>query len=379
MQETVENIKLQNSDEIDLIEVFRKIWDGRKTIFKLMAIFFFIGIIIVIASPKEYKSEVTLLVETGAGNSGISNLMQQFGGLAGFSLGANMNEEALTPELYPDIIKSTPFLLEIMEKKVTESKYDSTLTVFDYIKLHTRRGVGSYVMGYTIGLPGKIIGWVRGKDENQKPISITIADKSPAYRPLKLTPEQSGVAGELAKRIKAKQGESSTTLSISVEMQDPVVAAQLVDSVVSSLTRYIVDYRTQKAKTDLKFVEERHKEAEDRYRIAQRNLAGFKDRNKNIIMASALTSEQNLQAEFNLAFNVYNTLSQQLEQSKMKVQEKTPVFKVMEPAKVALGKNKPRTSLIIIGVIFLGGIIGIGLVFGRLLTSSIILSKHVIK
>lgn len=363
MSETSENKKPVETDEIDLIEVFRKIWDGRKTIFKWMGIFFVIGIIIIIFSPKEYKSEVTLLVETGSGSNGMGGLLQQFGGLAGINLGAGAGEDALTPELYPDIIKSTPFLLEVMDQKVTESKYDSTLKVSEYIQRHTRPSFGSLVMGYTVGLPGKIIGWVRGKPKNPQP-----ATRNP-IGPLKLTFEQSGVAGELTKRINAKQGESSTTLNISVEMQDPVVAAQLVDSVVSSLTRYIVDYRTQKAKTDLKFVEERHKEAEDKYRIAQRNLAGYKDRNRNVTLASALTSEQNLQAEYNLTFNIYNTLSQQLEQAKMKVQEKTPVFKVVEPAKVDSQNYKPLFRVVLLAMIFLGFLVGLGSLF----------LKHVVK
>lgn len=359
MNETAQNTKPVESDEIDLIEVFRQIWDGRKTILKWMGIFFVLGIIIIIFSPKEYKSEVTLLVETGSGSSGMSGLLQQFGGLPGINLGAAAGEDALTPELYPDIIKSTPFLLEVMDQKVTESKYDSTLKVSEYIQRHTQPSFGSLVIGYTVGLPGKVIGWVRGKPKVLEPR----AAKSQELRPFKLTSEQSGVAGELINRIKTKQGETSTTVNIGVEMQDPVVAAQLVDSVVSSLTRYIVDYRTQKAKVDLKFVEERHKEAEDKYRIAQRNLAGYKDRNKNVILASALTSEQNLQAEYNLAFNVYNTLSQQLEQAKMKVQEKTPVFKVLEPAKIPLGKSNPNSGIIIFGMLLFGLFTGIAIIF----------------
>jgi uncharacterized protein involved in exopolysaccharide biosynthesis len=360
MDKDLKDKQSSDSDEIDLIEVFRKIWDGRKTIFKWMGIFFVIGIIIVIASPKEYKSEITLLVETGSGSNGMSGLLQQFGGLAGLSgLGSGQGEDALTPELYPDIIKSTPFLLEIMNEKVTDSKYDSTISVQDYIERHNRPGVGQVVLGNTLGLPGKIIGWIKGKPKIHE-------TKIPKQKgPLKLTPQQSGIIGELANRIKAKQGESNSTLVISVEMQDPKVAALLVDSVVKSLTTYIIDYRTQKAKTDLKFVEERHKEAEEKYRIAQRNLAGYKDRNKNVILASALTSEQNLQAEYNLAFNIYNTLSQQLEQAKMKVQEKTPVFKVVEPAKVALMKSKPRTSLILVGMFFLGGFVGMGIILSK--------------
>ncbi len=98
MAESGNSTKLQ-SDEIDLIEVFRKIWDGRKTVYKSMAVCFVIGLIIALGSPKEYKSEVTLLVESGSNMNGMTGLLQQFGGLAGINLGAATGEEALTPEL----------------------------------------------------------------------------------------------------------------------------------------------------------------------------------------------------------------------------------------------------------------------------------------
>jgi uncharacterized protein involved in exopolysaccharide biosynthesis len=349
----IENKNQNQSDEIDLIEVFHKIWDGRKTIFKWMGIFFVIGIIIIIFSPKEYKSEVTLLVETGSGSNGMGGLLQQFGGLAGINLGAGAGEDALTPELYPDIIKSTPFLLEVMDQKVTESKYDSTLKVSEYIQRHTRPSLGSLVMGYTIGLPRKVVGFLRG-EPNQS------SDNNLIEGPLKLTQSQSDIAIELSKRMRGKVEEPLGTLVISVQMQDPKAAAIFVDLVIKSLTRYIIEYRTQKAKIDLQFVEGRHAEAETKFRLAQKNLASYRDRNKNLILASALTSEQNLQAEYNLAFNIFNTLSQQLEQAKMKLQEKTPVFKVVEPAMISLKKDKPKTSLVLIVTLFMGICFGSG-------------------
>lgn len=362
MSEIIENNnKTAQNDEIDLIEVFKKIWAGRKIIYKSMVICFVIGLIVALGTPKEYKSEVTLLVETGSGSNGMSGLLQQFGGLAGINLGgANGGADALRPDLYPDVIKSTPFLLEVLDQKVTESKYDSTLSVSQYLDRHTRSSLMSIIIGNTIGLPGKIIGWVRGKPKNDEP-----STKNQRARPLKLTPEQSGAIGALSGCIKAKEGESKNTLVISVEMQDPVVAAQLTDSVVKSLTKYITDYRTQKAKTDMQFVAISTAEAELKYKQTQRALASYSDQNINVILASARTEEQRLQAEYTLAFNVYNTLSQQLEQAKLKVQQETPIFKVLNPAQVALQKSKPKTSLILIAMVFLGGFIGVGIIFIR--------------
>lgn len=356
-----ENLK-NNNDEIDLIEVFKKIWDGRKTIYKSVAVFFIIGLIIAFGSPKEYKSETTLLVETGSGSSSMNGLLQQFGGLAGINLGGvGTGTDALRPDLYPDVIKSTPFLLEVMDQKVIESKWDSTLTVSQFIERHTHSSLLSIIMGYTIGLPGKIIGAIGGRNKLQP------ATNNLQHLPLKLTPKQSGTIGSLTERIKAKEGKSNNTLVISVEMQDPIVAAQLADSVVKSLTKYIIDYRTQKARTDLQFVVKSHAEAEVKYKQAQQALAFYTDQNKNVILASAKTTEQRLQSEFTLAFNIYNTLSQQLEQAKLKVQQETPIFKVLNPAEVPLQKSEPKTSLILVGMIFLGGFIWFGIIFGKIL------------
>jgi len=110
MPEQTENNKPVQNDEIDLIEVFKKIWAGRKTIYKSVAICFVLGLIVAL----EYKSEVSLLVESESKSGGMSGLLQQFGGLAVINFGAAGGADALSPQLYPDVIKSTPFFLEIM-------------------------------------------------------------------------------------------------------------------------------------------------------------------------------------------------------------------------------------------------------------------------
>ena len=360
MPESQDTNEINQKDKIDLIDILHKIKKGRKTLYKTIALFVVIGFILAIGTPKEYKSSVTLLVESGGGSSGMSGLLQQVGGLAGISLGSGGGKDALSPELYPDVVKSTPFLLEVMNQKVIESKYDSILTVAQFLEHRTKSSIGSIVMDYTFGLPGKIIGWIKGKPKNQQQ---NFKDR----KPFKLTHEQSVILGSLSSCIntKTKTGESANTLIISVELQDPQVAALLVDSVVKCLTKYVIDYHTQKAKTDLHFAEQRQAEAEAKYILAQRALAAHKDQNKNVVFATARAEEERLQAEYNLAFNIFNGLSQQLEQAKMKLQENTPVFKIMEPAQVPLQKSKPKTSLILMAMVFLGGLEGIGIIFGK--------------
>jgi len=352
--------KKENKDsEIDLIGILRIIWIGRKTIIRSMIVFLVIGVVNIIFTPKSYRSNVTLVVETNNASSGMSSILQQYGGL----LGINMNKsekEALGPDLYPEVIQSTPFLLDLMKLKVTESKFDSTITLENYIKYHMRSSFMSILYGYTVGLPGKIISWI---SKSKKPVTefkIPGQVTDSIYSPIKLTDEQLTIVNTLAGSIGTEQDfKKSNKFVISVELQDPMVVAQVTSYVVKSLTKYITEYRTKKAKSDLKFVEARTTEAEARYIEAQQALAVYKDRNKNVILSSVLTEEERLQSEYDLAFSLFSALEKQLEQSKIKVQEETPVFNIMDPAQIPLKKSKPQTTSSIIEMLFLGSCIGI--------------------
>ena len=154
-------------------------------------------------------------------------------------------------------------------------------------------------------------------------------------------------------------------------MQDPLVVAQVTSSVVKKLTKYIIEYRTKKAKTDLNFIEKSTFQAESKYLEAQQKLAAYKDRNKNVILSSVQIEEEKLESEFDLAFSVYSALAKQLEQAKIKVQEETPVFNVIDPVQVPLKKSKPKTSMTLVVMLFLGGCVGAWIVFGKLFINNL--------
>ena len=54
-----------------------------------------------------------------------------------------------------------------------------------------------------------------------------------------------------------------------------------------------------------------------------------------------------------------------METQQLQVKEDTPVFTIIKPVSVPLEKSKPNRPMILIIWTFLGGIIGIGMVFGR--------------
>ena len=329
-----------------------------------MAAGFLLAVVVVLVTPKQYQTQVKLLAETGSKN-GAGGLLGQLGGMSGLNLGGlsglmggSSEKDALTPELYPEIVKSTPFLIEVLGQKVTESKHGLTMTVAEYLSSHNKAPFSGIKEIFT-----------------GKPVTATVF-KAPSDPKaiLKLSKDQMELAKGLADIINLSvasasegglTGGGSKVITVSVEVQDPFVSAQLADSVVGSLKNYIISYNTGKAKKDMDFVKARFNEARDRYYATQQALASHNDRNLNVITSSANMSKERLQTENALASNIYNSMAQVMEQAKLKVQDQTPVFTVIEPAKVPLIKSKPKGVIIAMGLMFVGAFVGVGVVFIR--------------
>jgi uncharacterized protein involved in exopolysaccharide biosynthesis len=144
-----------------------------------------------------------------------------------------------------------------------------------------------------------------------------------------------------------------------------LLSAQVADQARELLQKYITRYKIEKASDQLAFIEERYQEKKKEFEKAQERLAWFRDQNKNVSSAVARTGEERLQSEYSIAMNVYNELAKQLEQAKIQVKEETPVFSILEPAMVPRERAKPKRAMILGIWLFLGAILGTGLIFGK--------------
>ena len=350
-EDKVQNMVPQQPEEqeIDLIELAQKVWAERKLVFKACGIAAFIGLVVAFSIPKEYSTEVTLAPET-AGKSG-GGSMGALAAMAGINIGGSSGEDALSPELYPDIVKSTPFLLELFDVKVKDQKERIDTTLYAYLDDYQR---GPW-WGAVISAPFKVLGWTLSLFKDKEPeVKNVKAD------PFKLTRDEAKVADALSKRISVSVDKKTGVTTLAVTMQDPLISASLTDTVMHCLQNYITDYRTNKARHDLAFTEKLYKEAKAGYTDAQKKYATFVDANQNIILLSYRAEQERLQNEMNLAYSVYTQVSQQLQMSKAKVQEITPVYTVVQPASVPLRAAKPNKIMILIGFIFLAGVGSIG-------------------
>lgn len=337
-----ENNKIHEEEikEIDLIVLFRKLYSNRKKIYKSIGIGIIAGVIIGFSLQKEYQVSVSLSPESGiTGTSGLSGIASMFG--LG-SASAGFGEDALTFNMFPEIVKTNPFALEMLQIPIQTQKGDSII-LYDYLDTEKKPW-----WNYVMGAPGMLIGGIKSlfKKEQKDSIKTTI-------NPFYLTPEQSGRIGMLKKILKVETDKKSNMTKVTISLQDPLAAAIVADSAVHKLQEYITDYRTRKAKQDYDFQLSLCKQHKKEYFEAQQEYAKFADANRNVILQTVTSEKDRLQKKLSLAEQIYSQSMGQLQVLRGKLQEAKPVFAVVEPATVPLFPTSPNKMFIIIAFAFL--------------------------
>lgn len=328
---------------IDWMGILRRVLAIRKTLCKAAGVGLVIGILIALGIPKQYTVSVTLSPEVSGGNSGSSGLASMAASFLGANVGST-SPDALNATLAPDIVASTPFLLELLDARVISQnqKIDTTLTAY----LDEQK---SPWWSYIMAAPSMAIGGIRSlfnKEEEASKDSIQSGT-------IQLNEEDAAKLGGLKKAILAEPDKKSGIITLTVTLQDPKITATMADTVVSKLQQYIIAYRTRKAKEDCEYLEKLYKERQQEYYAAQRHYAHYVDANSNMVFQSTMAERERLQNDMNLAYQVYSQVAQQLQVARAKVQEEKPVFAVVEPAVVPLYPSGTSKKTIVIGFVFL--------------------------
>ena len=339
-------IEEEDEMQIDWLGMLKKAWEGRKFILKCCIVGIIVGLIAAFSIPKEYSTSVNLASESGAsGTGGLSSLAA----MAGINIGSGRSSEALTPELYPNIVSSTPFTLELFNTKVTSLDGKINTTLYEYLDEEVKGAWWNYI----IAAPKMALGLIRSlwsKDNTELMESLNEGKNGV----ISLTNDQRQIAEALNKRVGISVDKKTNYTTISVKMQDPLIAATVADTVTKFLQKYITDYRTNKSKKDLQFSQEIYDGAKKDYETKQAAYAAFADANQNLITQRSRTELERLQNDRNLAMQVYTQSAQQLQLAQAKVQEETPVLTVVQPAVVPLQGSPGKLKVLII-VTFLFG------------------------
>lgn len=335
------DVQEPENDEItiDWMEILRKIIAIRKTLYKAAGVGLILGVIIALSIPKQYTVTVTLSPEMGSdakASGGLASLASSF--LGG---GASSSPDALNATLAPDIVASTPFILELFNTKVQtlDGKLDTTLVAY----LDEQKQPW---WGYIKAAPSMAIGAIKSLFSEE-------ADTTSTLNPFQLTEKEASKVESIKQAITAEVDKKTAMTTLTVTLQDPKVTAIVADSVVAKLQQYIIDYRIKKAKEDCAYLEQLYKERQQEYYDAQSKYAHYFDSNRNIALQSVRAEQERLQNDMNLAYQVYSQVAQQLQVARAKIQEEKPVFAVVEPATVPLQSSGTSRKVILVGITIL--------------------------
>ena len=348
---TLENSQSEDNGEISINfgEIFRTLKSYRILIATCAVLFAALGAIYSLTQPNEYISTAKLLPELDSKSGGAGGGLKSLAGLAGIELGGGASGgDAIRPDLYPNIIQSAPFLMEILKAKIYSTKYKKWQTVLNYL---------------TEKQNSAPLDW-GNKNIDFSETKLDVIPKSALPNDLiKLNKKEKFAINKLRISVILDIDKKTGIITLTTRLTDPIASANITSLVQHYLTKYVIEYRTQKIRQELVFLQQRLSEARSRYDQALFTLSAYRDQNMNLFLNVAKDREKKLQYEVDMAYNLYTTISGQYEESKVKLHRETPVFKVLEPAQVAVQKDGPKRSLITIGFMFVGVFMALVFVF----------------
>ena len=361
MEERDKDIITQNQaeDEIDLIEIVAKLWTKRYFIIKTTTIFVIIGLFIAIFTPNEYTATTTLVPQTG--EKRVGGNLSGLAAMAGINIGSISSGEILSPSIYPKILNNINFQKELIYSKYTFKNASESITYYEYLTYSKYRSFNiiQTLRKITIGLPGLITGALK-KDPKETSDSLLLITKAIDRLTIKESKIIKNVFQNLNLNLNVKEG----YITLSYKSEEPRVSAEVVLVAQALLQKYITEFKIEKVRSNLEFVEKSYEEARDNFENKQAELARFRDANKSLSSAMARTQEEKLTSEYNLLLGIYTEIAKQKEQAKIAVTETTPILTVIEPVTIPTEKSGPSRVIIIIGFIFLGIMSAMGWILG---------------
>ncbi len=323
--------------EVDFLQLLGVLRQDKKRLCITCVAAAIIGVALAFCVPRIYKSSVMLAPEDSS-----SNLLSNFSSLAsmvGMDMKMNNSNDAIYPEIYPDLMESTDFMVGLFTTKVKSKDGKIDTTYYAYMDKFHKIPFWEYPKAWATNISRKLSKSDAGTNEAK-------------VDPFRLTKKQSEIMKAMNADIDCSVDKKTSVITITVTAQDPVIAATLADSVKERLQVFITNYRTNKARNDMAYMEQLYQEAKDAYTKARQTYASYSDANQDLLLESFKSKQEDLENDMQLKYNIYTQVTQQLQMARAKVQERTPAFTVVQSATVPVKhSNTPKLVIMIVFII----------------------------
>ena len=332
--------EIYDDDSIDLIELLSRIWKGKIFIIKVTILFTLIGITYSLLLKNQYNASSVFYPHYQSNELSNSQGLRGLAGLAGINLGSQQVSETIPPNLYPNIISSTEFKIDLLDSDININ--GSNLSYREYLLSKSDNfNLKKILISPIIKL------------FNKKTTELEIEDKNI----LQLSEEEYYLHEDLIDIVSLQLNQKEGFIKLSIEDNNPLIASQIAKKANELLQKNIIDFKLKNINDIYRFVNSQFEIAKRNFYKLQDSLAIFNDRNINIKSDLFLNQFSRIESEYLISKNIYNELAINKEKTAIDVKKNTPIFTIIEPVVVPNEKSYPNRFLIVIVFTMLGFVI----------------------
>lgn len=335
------NKEQNQSKEFDIVGLIKKIFADFKTLVAILTIFAVIGVVVALNTPRTYTTNVILAPEFGS-TSELSDNLGDLASMVGIDLSSKGgNIDAIYPQIYPDVFASTDFILSLFNTPVSTLNATDSKKYFEHLTQDVKIPFWKYP---SIWLKQKF------SKEPAEPANHQLD-------PFNLTKGENDIVNVIRGNISCNVDKKTSVITISVKDFDQKVSAVMADTLCHKLQDYITLYRTKKARNSLAQTEKLYRESKARYEKIRDEYNKFSDANTDLTLPSLKSKQEDMENEMQLRYNSFTQLSQQVQAARAKLQEKTPVFSIIQNASIPVKPSGTPRMYIVLAYIFVGFVI----------------------
>ena len=352
--ETVDVIKeVSSSDqqaedknhEIDIVAIVKKVIKDKWSLLVFFIIFAVLGVAVALMTPRTYSTDVVVAPELSSGSmpEGLSDIASMVG--VDLNNGNKSSVDAIYPQIYPDVISSNDFIVQLFNIPVTTEGAKNSKTYFDHITKDAKKGFWDYPKTWM----GNIVKKITGKKD-----TTNLADASTVIDPVHLSKVQSDIRDAIRSQVTCVVDKKTNVITITAKDFDRFVSAEVADTVQKRLRNYIIEYRTKKFKQDVAYAQSLVDTAEAKYVKTRNAYTAFAEANTDVTQESFVTKRDEMENNMQMRYTNYTQALQQLQVAQAKLREHTPVFTVIQEASVPFKPSGTPRSLIVLGYVLAG-------------------------
>ena len=286
-----------NTDEIDLVELLKKVYSERILIFKISFLTALIGVIYALAQPNEFTSSTTFIPQLSSGVKSGGSSLSGLASLAGINIGGMESSSEFPPTLYPQVVEGIPFKLDLLSSTINSN--GNQILVKDYFTDKDSFNVFGLVKEYTIGLTSKVLGIFKSKEKEAVNLESEIYSVSG---------EDNDLFGLISSSLNLSINNKEGFITISFTDSDKNIAAQITQIAQNLLQKKIIEFKNKSSKEMLDFAIKQYSQNKESYEKLQDERAVFVDKNINISSSLFQNKLSRIESELTISQSIVQQL-----------------------------------------------------------------------